>query len=86
MINYSANQFILGPITPTWINDNFEYGVCTRIKSNGQSGTEPGLCPSPLTCQQRQDKYVCSCGLDQYLDESSNLCCKFLKIMELVIY
>jgi len=82
-MNYLINKLILEPITPQWINDNFEYGVCTRIDSNGVPVQESGLCPYPLTCQSRQDKYVCSCGLDRYLDEQSNACCKCLKIIKL---
>ncbi|CAF3749246.1 unnamed protein product [Rotaria sp. Silwood1] len=67
------------PIIPKWENDNFEYGVCTRITSNGSPIEEHGLCPSPLSCQPRQDKYVCSCGHNKYWDESNNTCYYFLE-------
>ncbi|CAF1080374.1 unnamed protein product [Rotaria sordida] len=66
-------------IIPIWENDNFEYGVCTRIDSNGQHIPENGLCPWPLTCQPRQDKYVCSCDHNKYLDENNNTCYYFLE-------
>ncbi len=79
MMNYLTNKLILEPIKPEWQNDNFEYGVCTRIKSNGDPVQENGLCPASLKCEARQDKYVCSCGRDKYLDEKTNSCCKYFK-------
>ncbi|CAF0941777.1 unnamed protein product [Adineta steineri] len=68
------------PITPKWQNDAFEYGVCTRINSRGVPLGVDGLCPPPLTCQARQDKFVCACsGRSQYLDESNNTCYHFVE-------
>ncbi|CAF1046954.1 unnamed protein product, partial [Adineta ricciae] len=66
-------------IAPQWDDDNFEYGVCTRIDSRGNPQEESGLCPAPLSCQQRRDKYVCSCGRDQYLSENGTSCFHFLE-------
>lgn len=77
MRNCLINKFILEPIKPEWRDDDFEYGVCTRIKSDGDSVQENNLCPDPLECEQRHDKYVCSCGRNKYLDEKENRCCEF---------
>jgi hypothetical protein len=66
MLNYLIDKLILEPIQPQWQGDAFEYGVCTSIDSNGESVKQSGWCPHPLTCQDRQDKHVCSCGRDQY--------------------
>jgi hypothetical protein len=86
MIIYSINKFLLEPIQPKWENDVLEYGVCTRINSQGQPVQENGLCPKFLTCQPRQDKFVCSCGRGKYLDEARNSCCKYLMIIQLSIH
>jgi hypothetical protein len=51
-----------------WINDIFEYGLCTRITSSDTSVPAHSLCPQPLKCQARRDKYVCSCGINQFRD------------------
>ena len=73
---------ILESIVPEWDDDNFEYGVCTGIDSHGNPQQESGLCPAPLSCQLRRDKYVCSCGRDQYLSENGTSCCKYLYFRE----
>jgi hypothetical protein len=77
LTNYLRNQVILEPIKPEWKDDHFEYGVCTHIDSNGKPTQDDGLCPTPLKCEARQDKYVCSCGRDRYLDEETNFCRKY---------
>ncbi len=64
------NSF-LEPIKPD------EYSLCTHIDSNGKPIRNDGLCPAPLKCEARQDKYVCSCGFDKYFDEKSNDCCEY---------
>ncbi|UJR14617.1 hypothetical protein I4U23_001611 [Adineta vaga] len=66
-------------IEPEWKGDNFEYGVCTRIDSQGSRQDESGLCPSPLTCQLRRDKSICSCGLNQFLADDNTKCYLFLE-------
>ena len=70
-------QWISEPIQPIWIDDHIEYGVCTHIDSNGKPIQNHDLCPEPLTCEARQDKHVCSCGIDKYLDEEKKACCKY---------
>ena len=40
----------------------------------GRAVEEGGLCPHPLKCQARRDKYVCSCGPNRYLNEKNKSC------------
>ncbi|UJR32135.1 hypothetical protein I4U23_019603 [Adineta vaga] len=66
-------------IQRTWADDVLEYGSCTRITSNDQAFAENGLCPQPLTCRAREDKYVCSCGKDKFVDmDNSTQCVYFI--------
>jgi hypothetical protein len=51
-----------------WINDVYEYGLCTRIDSRDMATGENGLCPEPLICREREDKHDCSCGTDKFID------------------
>jgi hypothetical protein len=55
-------------IKPVWINSVLEYGVCTRITSEDKAIDVPGTCPLSLKCEAREDKHVCSCGKNQFLD------------------
>lgn len=79
---WNIHIYHLGRITPKWENNVFEYGVCTRINSQGQAREERDICPWPLSCQPRQDKYVCSCGQDKYLDEANNTCRKYSNVVK----
>ncbi|CAF0949210.1 unnamed protein product [Adineta ricciae] len=65
-------------IEPKWESSVLEYGSCTRINSRYRANREDGLCPQPLTCQDREDKYVCSCGKDKFLDSSNSEQCVYL--------
>lgn len=67
-------KYLLESIVPQWVNNEFEYGVCTRINSNGRPLEEHDLCPQPLHCQPRRDKYICSCGLQRYLNDNRTAC------------
>ncbi|CAF4481714.1 unnamed protein product, partial [Rotaria sp. Silwood2] len=66
-------------IIPKWQNDVFEYGVCTHINSTRLPIQGNDFCPLLLNCEERQDKYVCSCGRNKYLDESNGRCYYFLE-------
>jgi len=70
------DKSISGRIVPQWNGNQLEYSVCTRINSRGIAVPEDGLCPTPLQCEIRNDKHVCSCGKDKYLDKTYTLCCK----------
>jgi hypothetical protein len=58
----------IGKIDRQWINDVYEYGLCTRINSRDEATGEDSLCPEPLKCEAKIDKHVCSCGKDQFRD------------------
>ncbi|CAF0909261.1 unnamed protein product [Rotaria sordida] len=51
-----------------WINDIYEYGLCTRITPQDKAIDVDGLCPKPLICEARKDKHICSCGKDKFRD------------------
>jgi hypothetical protein len=76
--NYLRKQFTSERIKPKWNGDHIEYGVCTHIDSKGKPVQNYGLCPEKLKCDARQDKHVCSCGVDKYFDEETTLCCEYL--------
>ena len=60
-----------------YINKYLEYGLCTQIDSDDSATAQDGVCPAPLTCQARNDKYVCSCGMDKFRDlDNSSQCGK----------
>ncbi|CAF3000410.1 unnamed protein product [Rotaria socialis] len=55
-----------------WISEHFEYGICTRIKSDAVAqGPINALCPPPLQCRANGDKYVCSCGPNKFLQSDA---------------
>jgi hypothetical protein len=51
-----------------WIDNVYEYGLCTQINSRDEAISQNGLCPEPLKCEANNDKYVCSCGKDKFRD------------------
>ncbi|CAM4776996.1 unnamed protein product [Rotaria magnacalcarata] len=56
-----------------WISEHFEYGICTRIKSDEVAqGPISELCPPPLQCRANGDKYVCSCGPNKFLQSNAS--------------
>jgi len=61
-------DIFIAKIQRNWINNTYEYGVCTRINSKDEAIGENGTCPKPLECQARNDKHVCSCGQDKFRD------------------
>ena len=69
--------FLIVKIQPNWINDVYEYGLCTRITSRDTAISVSGICPEPLRCEERKDKHVCSCGKDKFRDlDDPNQCGK----------
>jgi len=64
----------------------YEYGLCTRINSRDEAIPEDGLCPKPLTCEAKEDKHVCSCGNNKFLDPNNQTQCGKKKILLFLFY
>lgn len=60
------------PIEVGTRRDVIEYGVCTRVVSDGAANGFQGLCPKPTNCVAARDKHICSCGVDQFVDVVNN--------------
>ena len=77
LLRLDRTRFSLEKIERTWINSVYEYGLCTRINSLDAAFSENGLCPEPLRCEGRQDKYICTCGRGRFRDlDDPNQCGK----------
>lgn len=69
-----TNLSFIETIERTWISEYFEYGICTRINSEDLAQSpNNALCPPPLQCLANGDKYVCSCGLNRFLEKYSDV-------------
>ncbi len=60
-------------IEAKWISEYFQYGICTRIRSDGFTAVQNPqlLCANGLDCLPVGDKNICSCGQDRFLEQNS---------------
>jgi hypothetical protein len=76
LVEIASRRFSsLAKIQLNWINDVFEYGICTIVTSRDSTLPQNGLCPEPLKCEARDNKHVCTCGKDKFRDvNNASLC------------